>query len=133
MKFLDRFLRDWCIKMTKPYAIVNDKVLDIGCFDATLFEKLSAKPIANSLGLDPLLKTIIETEDYTLLPKKFPEDLPKEKSFNCLMMLAVLEHIRKEEQGQLSDDISNYLEPQERVIIKVPSPFVDYIYGYYLS
>lgn len=127
MKFLDRFLRDWRIKVCAPYIKANDKVLDIGCFDDTLFNKLSSKPISHSIGLDPLLTRTIETENYTLLPGKFPNNLPLDKKFNCITMLAVLEHIPKKEQLQLSNDCYKYLEPSGRVIITVPSPFVDHI------
>lgn len=127
MKFLDRFLRDWRIKMTKPYVRTQDRVLDIGCFDATLFEKLSNKPLGVSIGLDPLLKQTIKTEYYTLLPGKFPDDLPEDNTFNCITMLAVLEHIPKIEQLNLSKDCFKYLETSGRVIITVPSPFVDHI------
>ena len=127
MKFLDRFLRDWRIKVTKPFVRTHDSVLDIGCYDATLFEKLSNKPIVKSIGLDPLLKKTIQTDHYRLLPGKFPDDLPVGNTFNCITMLAVLEHIPRKEQLQLSKDFYVYLEPQGRVIITVPSPFVDYI------
>ena len=127
MKFLDRFLRDWRIKMTTPYVRAHDRVLDIGCFDATLFEKLSAKPIGKSIGIDPLLKATIESEGYILVSGKFPNDLPADKTFNCITLLAVLEHIPDEEQYKLSNDCFNYLEPSGRVIITVPSPFVDHI------
>jgi 2-polyprenyl-3-methyl-5-hydroxy-6-metoxy-1,4-benzoquinol methylase len=110
-----------------PYVRPNDKVLDIGCFDTTLFKQLSSKPIGLSIGLDPLLKKTIETEGYKLISGKFPEDLPKSKTFNCITMLAVLEHIPKREQLQLNDAFYNCLEPSGRVIITVPSPYVDYI------
>jgi len=127
MKFLDRFLRDWRIKMTKPYVRTHDKVLDVGCFDATLFEKLSTKPITESIGLDPLLEETIQTKYYTLLPGKFPNDLPEDKTFNCITMLAVLEHMPTAEQLQLNANFYKYLESKGRVIITVPSPFVDHI------
>lgn len=127
MKFLDRFLRDWRIMTAIPYVRANDKVLDIGCFDATMFTKLSAKPIKDSIGIDPLLKKVVKAENYTLLSGTFPEDLPKTNTFNCITMLAVLEHIPKEDQLKLSKDCFNYLEPSGRVIITVPSPLVDHI------
>lgn len=127
MKYLDLFLRDWRIKVCTPYVQQNDKVLDIGCFDATLFNKLSTKSITESIGIDPLLKDTLKTEHYTLCPGKFPKDLPDGKRFNCITMLAVLEHIPKEEQLQLSRDCFRFLESSGRVIITVPSPFVDHI------
>ena len=127
MKFLDRFLRDWRIKRAVPYVRTNDKVLDIGCFDESLFKKLKSKPIRKSFGLDPLLKTPITSAEYRLIPGKFPEDLPNGNSFNCITMLAVLEHIPRQEQLKLSENCFDHLEDLGRVIITVPSPFVDKI------
>ncbi|WP_178987729.1 class I SAM-dependent methyltransferase [Winogradskyella schleiferi] len=127
MKFVDRVLRDWRIKMTKPYVRANDSVLDIGCFDDTLFKKLKSKPISNSIGIDPLLKQSIQNKNYILLPGKFPLDLPKDKTFDTITMLAVLEHIPNEEQEQLRDNCYNYLNTKGRIIITVPSPFVDHV------
>lgn len=127
MKFIDRFFRDWRIKKIMPYVKANDSILDIGCYDNTLFEKLKSKPILNSIGLDPLLTKTIQKENYTLIPGKFPVDLPKNQTFNGITMLAVLEHIPKEEQVQLKDDCYIYLNTNGRIIITVPSPFVDHI------
>ncbi|WP_299364537.1 methyltransferase domain-containing protein [Winogradskyella sp.] len=127
MTFLDRFLRDWRIKVIKPYVRPNDKILDIGCFDDSMFLKLSNKPIGKSLGIDPLLEETIHGENYELVPGKFSNDLPKGITFNCITMLAVLEHIPKEEQLKLNDEFYKYLEAKGRVIITVPSPFVDRI------
>ena len=127
MKFIDRFLRDWRIKMVKPYVKPNDKVLDIGCYDETLFKSLSHKPLGNSIGLDPLLKQPLIEDRYVLLPGKFPNDLPEKRTFNCITMLAVLEHIPSTQQLQLSETCFNYLEANGRVIITVPSSFVDKI------
>lgn len=127
--YLDRFLRDWRIKMVKPYVGANDKVLDVGCFDATLFETLSTKPITQSIGIDPLLKKPLVNEHYRLVPGKFPDGIKEYSSckFNCITMLAVLEHIPQEEQLQLSKACYEYLELCGRIIITVPSAFVDHI------
>ncbi|MBU2919964.1 class I SAM-dependent methyltransferase [Winogradskyella psychrotolerans] len=127
MKFIDRFLRDWRIKMTTPHVRANDSILDIGCYDNTLFEKLKTKPISFSIGIDPLLTETIQKENYTLIPGKFPNDLPKNQTFDGITMLAVLEHIPTEEQVQLKNNCYNYLNPKGRIIITVPSPFVDHI------
>lgn len=127
MKFIDRFLRDWRIKMATPYIRAYNSVLDIGCYDKTLFEKLKSKPIVNSVGIDPLIDQTILNENYTLFSGNFPDDLSKDKTFDCITMLAVLEHIPKEEQEQLKDDCYDFLNPKGRIIITVPSPFVDHI------
>lgn len=74
-----------------------------------------------------MLKTSIVTENYKLLSGRFPENLPEGVTFNCITMLAVLEHIPQNEQQKLSADCYRYLRPQGRIIITVPSPFVDHI------
>ena len=127
MKFLDRLLRDWRINKAECYIMPKDKVLDIGVFDNTFFEKLLHKPIGYSIGLDPLLKNTIITDRYKLIRGKFPDDLPQKEKFNCITMLAVLEHIPHKKQLKLSKIFFNSLESKGRVIITVPSPFVDKI------
>lgn len=127
MKFLDRVLRDWRIQKCMPFVRANDKVLDIGCFDGHLFEKLKFKPIQKSIGLDPLLTDIIEKDNYTLIPGVFPDNLPENEGFDCIILLAVLEHIPRGTQKNISADFYHVLVKSGRVIITVPSPFVDRI------
>jgi len=127
MKFLDRVLRDWRIRKCMPFVRAKDKVLDIGCFDGYLFEKLKVKSIKQSIGLDPLLIERIEKDNYTLIPGVFPDNLPNHNGFDSIVMLAVLEHIPREKQKQISIEFYKILENNGRVIITVPSPFVDHI------
>lgn len=131
MKFIDRVLRNWRVSMCIPYIRVNDKILDIGCLDGYLFEKLENKTIQKSIGLDPLLTEVVKHKAYTLIPGKFPHKLIESKHFNCIIMLAVLEHIPREEQKQLNDHFNRILEPFGRIIITVPSPFVDYLLWFF--
>ena len=127
MKFLDRFLRNWRVKMCVPYVRTNDKVLDIGCLDGYLLRELKSKNIKQSTGLDPLLDEVMKFDGYTLIPGTFPDALIGSLQYNCITMLAVLEHIPREEQQQLNHHFFQILEPLGRVIITVPSPFVDHI------
>lgn len=127
MKFIDRFLRNWRVRMCMPYVRIHDRVLDIGCLDGHLLEKLEAKKIQNSVGLDPLLTEIVYKQDYTLLPGTFPEVLIDNSSYNCITLLAVLEHIPRDQQAELNAHFFKLLKPFGRVIITVPSAFVDRI------
>nr|WP_255572991.1 methyltransferase domain-containing protein [Hanstruepera marina] len=110
-----------------PYINSNDKVLDIGCFDGYLFKELVGKPIKNSIGIDPLIEKTIQEGNYILIKGKFPSDLPKNERFDCITMLAVLEHLPQAVQNKISGDFYNYLNSKGRIIITVPSPFVDKI------
>lgn len=127
MKFLDRFLRDWRIKKCMPFISKEDKILDIGCFDGELFKQLEKKAIGYSIGLDPLITEIVDKQNYKLIPGYFPEALQNETNFDVITMLAVLEHIPTEVQTKLGQQFYDILNPSGRIIITVPSPFVDKI------
>lgn len=127
MTFLDRFLRDWRIKKCLPYIHNGARVLDIGCFDDTLLSQLTTKNIKNSVGIDPLIEEIVEKEGYSLIPGQFPSAVPEEMTFDCITMLAVLEHMPKNVQENLSQQCNQLLDKKGRIILTVPSPKVDYI------
>lgn len=126
MKTLDRYLQNVRINKAKKFIRKNDAILDIGSVDGVMFEKWK-KDISYSYGVDPILEHEIKTDYFTLLPGKFPEDIPKNLTFNAITMLAVLEHIPKEVQETMSRDFFKLLKPKGRVIITVPSPQVDTI------
>ena len=127
MKYLDRLLRDWRIKVSSQFVRPNDKLLDIGCFDGHLFHALKQKNITPSIGLDPLLAETIMKGDHLLISGVFPNDVPKNTTFDCIVMLAVLEHIPREQQQLFDEEFFEFLNPSGRIIITVPSPFVDHI------
>ncbi|WP_323789466.1 class I SAM-dependent methyltransferase [Psychroserpens sp.] len=127
MKYLDRLLRDWRIKVANQYVRPQDKLLDIGCFDGHLFSTLQPKNIQPSIGLDPLLETTKKKGDHLLISGSFPKDIPKDSTFDCIIMLAVLEHIPRAQQQLFNAKFYEFLKPSGRIIITVPSPFVDQI------
>lgn len=127
MKYLDKFLRDWRIKVAGQYIRTNDKLLDIGCFDGHLFKSLKPKNIQPSIGLDPLIDETKKLNEHQLISGSFPDAISENTTFDCITMLAVLEHIPREEQQQFNEAFFNYLNPSGRIIITVPSPYVDQI------
>lgn len=126
MKTLDRYLQNVRIKKARKFIRKQDAILDIGSVDGVMFEKWE-KDISYSYGIDPILDKVIKTDFYTLIPGKFPEDIPEYLKFDAITMLAVLEHIPKEFQNIMSQDFYDLLKPKGRVIITVPSPQVDLI------
>jgi 2-polyprenyl-3-methyl-5-hydroxy-6-metoxy-1,4-benzoquinol methylase len=124
MKAFDRFLRDARIARARPFVRAGATVLDIGCADGEMFRKWRGH-IGRSVGIEPTLTEHVVTADYELLPGRFPEQMPSQKSFDVITMLAVLEHIPLDQQARLADACWKLLEPGGRVIITVPSPRVD--------
>jgi 2-polyprenyl-3-methyl-5-hydroxy-6-metoxy-1,4-benzoquinol methylase len=132
MKKLDKYLQNERIKRVKPFIQNNSLVLDIGCFDGVLFRQIESQ-IQFGYGIDPLLEKEIKNEKYYLLPGKFPEDLPKGIGpFDVITALAVFEHISPEVQLSFADACRHYLTPGGRVIITVPSNYVDKILDFLL-
>ncbi|MBR9847029.1 MAG: class I SAM-dependent methyltransferase [Algicola sp.] len=127
MKYLDTFLRDWRIRVAAKYIRSNDKLLDIGCFDGYLFEALKSKNIQPSIGLDPLIDNTKTRDEHQLISGSFPDAISKNTTFDCITMLAVLEHIPRKQQQQFNEAFYTHLNPSGRIIITVPSPFVDQI------
>ena len=126
MKKIDRILQDWRIKKAVAYIGDNEKVLDIGTYDGTLFKKV--KNLVSGIGIEPELDPTFEPPSSVEFRKGFfPEVLKAEETFNSIAMLAVLEHIKPEDQVTMAKEIYNRLEPGGKLIITVPSPFVDVI------
>ena len=126
MRFLDRFLQTWRTVKTIKYINKNDVVLDIGCYDAILFNKLATK-IKYGVGIDPLIKPF-KNEKFELIKGLFPQKLPTNiQKFDSIVLLAVLEHIPENEIEKLIFEIYNHLNEYGKAILTVPDARVDKI------
>lgn len=126
MKTLDVILQNMRISKAQKFIRKNDSVLDIGSVEGVMFEKLRDR-ISSGTGIDPLLEKEVKTDLYHLIPGYFPDVVPHGKTFDAITMLAVLEHIPADKQMAMVENCWKYLNPGGRVIITVPSPFVDKI------
>jgi 2-polyprenyl-3-methyl-5-hydroxy-6-metoxy-1,4-benzoquinol methylase len=124
VKYLDRKFRDIRIAKARQYLRTGDRLLDLGCFDRTLLS-LAQPTVKRAAGIDPLAEP---ARDGTIeiyrgtIPGEHPFG-PGE--FDCITMLAVLEHIT--DKDALARECFRLLAPGGRVIITVPHPFVDTI------
>jgi 2-polyprenyl-3-methyl-5-hydroxy-6-metoxy-1,4-benzoquinol methylase len=126
MKPLDRLLQRWRIKKAIAYIKKGDTVLDIGSSDGVLFEMLGNENIG--IGIDPTLEKHYQTDWYQLVPGYFPQDLPDTKQkFDVISLLAVIEHIPELEIPGFVKECVQFLNPGGRIIITVPSKYVDRI------
>jgi SAM-dependent methyltransferase len=124
MRVVDRVLQDWRARVARRWIPRQARVLDIGCHQGEFLRQLGDR-IGPSLGLDPL--TVPEENPrFRLLAEPFREPLPLgDASFDVVVMLATLEHIRDKEP--LARECRRLLRPGGRVIITVPSSRVDRI------
>ena len=126
MKFFDRVLQNWRTKKAIGWIGEGAEVLDIGCYDAIVFERLGKK-LKFGLGIDPVISPV-KKENYELIQGYFPKDLNiKNQKFDAITLLAVLEHIPDTEMAQFAVSLSEHLKPGGHLIITVPDVKVDYI------
>jgi 2-polyprenyl-3-methyl-5-hydroxy-6-metoxy-1,4-benzoquinol methylase len=124
MTRLDRFIQSWRINIAKRYIPRAGRVLDIGCADGTLFRQLNY--LSDGIGIDPEV-TPQQLPNAQLVRGLFPADLPDDRPFDAITMLAVLEHIPHALQPPLAQDCFDHLHPRGRLIITVPSPATDHV------
>jgi 2-polyprenyl-3-methyl-5-hydroxy-6-metoxy-1,4-benzoquinol methylase len=124
VKRLDRLAQNWRIDKARQFIAKGNRVLDIGCADGALFQRLG-NLIGEGVGLDPDMGEREVGANFHLLKGMFPADLPDDRPFDVITMLAVLEHIPRDQQTRLARACAQSLAPGGRLIITVPSGAVD--------
>ena len=126
MKKIDYILQNQRIKQAKKH-LTGNTILDIGCHHGELFQDvLKTKKITGD-GIDDVIKLPVVTPNYTLYPGYFPDDFPVQKKYDNVTLLAVLEHIPIEQIQKYPSILDSYLNEKGRVIVTVPTKYVDYI------
>lgn len=124
MTYLDTVLQRWRIHKSIRYIPQGSRILDIGTADGSLFGAIAR--LHDSVGIDVKLdRQNLPTVPYvTFLEGMFPQILPAPCTFE---IITTLEHIPPSALNSLAANCAKYLEPRGRLIITVPSPFVDQI------
>jgi SAM-dependent methyltransferase len=130
LKPLDRLLQRWRIAKALPWVRDGDRLLDVGCFDPALLRRVRGR-VARAVGIDPLAKPA-RSGTVEVLCGQLPGDSPfDDGSFDCITMLAVLEHIPQREA--LARECFRLLAAGGRVVITVPRPSVDRVLAVLLT
>lgn len=126
MKFypLEGILAKW--RYQKAWKIVKDKknILEIGCgANASFLRSLAQLPNKKLIGLDPKLKkNIPQSKNIFLIKEKVFDRLNfEDNSFDCVIMLAVLEHLDK--PGEIIEEIHRVLDPGGCLCLSAPTGF----------
>jgi SAM-dependent methyltransferase len=128
MKLVSRLLQKRRIAASRPSIDGRGRVLDIGCGNGALLRVLSDR-IAEGVGIDPL--TVCQSDSRLRFVKGFfPEALHDNRPFDCVVGLAVLEHIPEAEKPEFASACRRLTKPGGRLILTVPSPKVDRIVGF---
>ena len=125
MKFVDRVLQGWRIRKVRPYVPAGSHVLDVGCAGNALYDAVPG--IGQYVGIDPHLVASSERGGARFIKGWFPQDLPPLAPFDVITMLAVLEHLPPDVQPRVVQSCADLLRAGGRVVLTVPSPFVDHI------
>lgn len=124
MRFGDRFLQQWRIRVAESWIPDGSRVLDIGCYQGEFLQYMGDR-IVDSIGIDPLAPEI-KTEHYALLKDTFsPPTNFGPNTFDAIVILATFEHMINTDC--IAMECARILRPAGRVIITVPSPLVDQI------
>jgi SAM-dependent methyltransferase len=126
MNRIDRLLQRWRVSQAIRWVPEGARVLDVGCFDDTLFRCLGER-LAYGVGMDPLLDQAVEGARFRLVPGAFPQDRPDGEPFDVIVMLAVLEHVAGERIEECARACYDLLVPDGLVVATVPAPVVDVI------
>jgi SAM-dependent methyltransferase len=124
MRWLDRVLQRWRADVAGAWVPTGARLLDVGCADGVLLRRLAPR-LARAVGVDPHAERSISA-GVELLPGHFPgEPRFADGSFDCVTLLAVLEHVAEPEA--VARECHRVLSPGGRVVLTVPHPFVDRI------
>ena len=112
------------MRVAAPWIPDGSRVLDIGCHEGEFLDYLGSR-IIHSVGIDPLAPETA-TENYRLIASTYDDYTEfQSNSFDAVVMLATLEHIRSVDEIAL--ECVRILKPNGRVVLTVPSLFVDTI------
>jgi 2-polyprenyl-3-methyl-5-hydroxy-6-metoxy-1,4-benzoquinol methylase len=126
LTWLDRYLQWRRFRKALKYVPNDAVILDIGCHQGEFLLKASGK-ILSGTGIDPNCENRWLSSKIDLIKGRFPDAVPKGKTYSCINMLAVLEHIPAGQQPGFLQDCFNLLDKGGLLILTIPDEKVDKI------
>lgn len=117
--YLEPILRGLRLKRVTPHIPRKSILLDVGCGTSATFLKAISPDIKQGFGVDFKVEDT-QFSNIKTTQLKLNKSLPfEDTSFDVVTMLAVLEHIEKEQE--ILKEIYRVLVPGGKLIITVPS------------
>jgi len=126
MRFVDHVLQDWRIRQAKKHLSGAARVIDVGAFKGELFQAMGDQ-LQEGFGVEPLCDEVMTRSNWSINPGYFPATRPEREDWDAITMLAVLEHVPRDQQEDLAVACHTLLRDGGRVIVTVPGPAVDHI------
>jgi len=124
MKLADKILQKMRLRAVAPYIKEMDYILDVGTGDGAFFRYFDK---VSGVGIDPDPKGGNINKRVTIITDIFPSYELKNRNFDAIVMLAVLEHIPEKKLNAISENCRSFLKMNGLVLITVPSKKVDFI------
>ncbi len=123
MNAVDRYIQRLRFKQAGRHIGDGVRVLDVGTSDGALFEWLGPR-VTRGVGVDPKPVGPGKGSNYVVLERSLP-GLELDESFDVVTILAVIEHIPRNDQKALAEECAGVLVPGGRLIVTTPAPAAD--------
>lgn len=130
MRFMDRLLQKWRIKIASPWAPLNGTILDIGCHQGELLDSLG-NSIKQSFGYDPTYLASNKNLRHVFFSEQFKENPNLHNFIDAVFLLAVLEHV--DDKLSLISGITKTLKKNGIVVLTIPEKKTDHIINFLIS
>lgn len=119
---LDRLIRALRLRRIRRYIPAGSMVCDIGCGDGTVLMALRKRGlIKQGTGLDPCASPGTKGDCEFIRTELLKAALP-DRSYDVVLMLAVLEHFERGSVAAVMEEIRRILKPGGLLIMTTPTP-----------
>jgi len=105
---------DFLIKNIPP----NSNILDIGCGNSHILSDYKYLKMKSYTGIDPKIKKNIIKKKFRILKFKIQEITHEIKDYNCILMIDVMHHLKKQDQEIIFEEITNNMSNNSIFIYK---------------
>jgi 2-polyprenyl-3-methyl-5-hydroxy-6-metoxy-1,4-benzoquinol methylase len=111
-----KYKMEWVFKFLKKQNFsLDSKILDAGCGEGVLIEKLIEMGYKNAVGIDADYESKY-VKKGNILKTDFQNN-----SFDLIFLLDVLEHLNFLEQEKALEELKRIIKPQGKIVLSIPN------------